>query len=68
MSVIHNEDGYSLHHEFFKQRTKTDLQCLKQLNAYVNERGNPFDRREILINNFVAGVIFNEKSSSFILN
>ena len=68
MSVIHNEVGYSLHHEFFKQCIETDLQCLKQLVAHVNERGNPFDRRDILINNLVTGATVNEKSSSFILN
>ena len=61
MSGMNNEDEYSLHHEFSKQRKKTDLQCVKQLVAYVNERGNPFDGREILIKNLVTGATFNEK-------
>ena len=68
MLGINNEDEYSLHHEFTKQRTEKDLQCVKQLAAYVNKRGNPFNGREILIKNLVTGVTFNEKSSSFILN
>ena len=53
MSGINNEDEYSLHYEFSKQRTETDLQCVKQLAAHANERGNPFDGREILIKNLV---------------
>ena len=67
MSRINNEDEYSLHNEFSKQRTETDLQCVKQLVAYVNERRNSFDGREMLIKNFVTGANFNEKSLSFIL-
>ena len=68
MSGINNEDEYSLHHEFSKQCIETNFQCVKQLVAYVNERGNPFDGREILIKNLVTGATFNKKSSSFILN
>ena len=68
MPGINNEDEYSLHHEFSKQCTETDLQCVKQLVPYVNERGNPFDGREILTKNLVTGATFNEKSPSFILN
>ena len=68
MSGINNEDEYSLHHGFSKQRTEADLQCVKQLVAYVNERENLFDGSEILIKNLVTGATFNEKSSSFILN
>ena len=66
MSAIDNEDRCSLHHEFFKKCIETDLQCVKQLVGYVNERGNPFDVIEILINNLVTGATFNEKSSPFI--
>ena len=33
MSGINNEDEYSSHHEFSKQRTETDLKCIKQLVA-----------------------------------
>ena len=33
MSGINNEDEYSSHHEFSKQRTETDLKCIKQLIA-----------------------------------
>ena len=33
MSGIKNEDEYSLHHEFSKQRTETDLKCVKLLVA-----------------------------------
>ena len=68
MSAIDNEDRCSLHHEFFKQCIETDLQCVKQLVAYVNERGNPFDVIEILIKKLVAGTTFHEKPLSFILN
>ena len=68
MSRFNNEDKYSLLHEFSKQRTESDLQCVKQLVAYVNERGNPFDGREIVIKNLVTGATSNEKSSPFILN
>ena len=68
MSGINNEDQYSLHHDFSKQRTETDLHCIKKLVAYVNERGNSFDGKEILIKNLVTGATFNEKPSSFILN
>ena len=53
---------------FLKQRTKTDLSCVKQLVAFVNERGNPIDGRKILIKNLVTGAIFNKKSSPFNLN
>ena len=49
----YSEDKYSLHYEFSKQRTETDLQCVKQLAAHAKERGNPFDGREILIKNLV---------------
>ena len=42
MPAIKYEDEYSLHHEFSKQRTESDLQCVKQLAGYVTERGNPF--------------------------
>ena len=34
----------------------------------MNERGNSFDGKEILIKNLVTGATFNEKPSSFILN
>ena len=34
----------------------------------MNERGNPFDGRKILIKNLVTGATFDEKSSSFTLN
>ena len=47
ISGINNEGEYSLHHEFSKQSTKTNLQCVKQLVAYVNERGDSFDGGEI---------------------
>ena len=67
-SAIKYEDEYSLYHEFSKQRTESDLQCVKQLVAYVTERENPFYGREILTKNLVIGATFNEKSSSFILN
>ena len=43
MSGIKNEDEYSLHHKFSKQRKESDLQCVKQLITYVNARENPFD-------------------------
>ena len=33
MSAINNEDEYSLHQEFSKQRTETHLQCAKQFVA-----------------------------------
>ena len=56
-----NEDGYSLHQEFSKQCTKTDLQCVKQLVTHVNEKENPFDGRGILIKNLVTGATFNGK-------
>ena len=66
MSGINNEDEYSLHYEFSKQRTETDIHCVKQLVAYVNERGNHFDGREIRIKNLGTGATFNGKSSSFL--
>ena len=68
MSGISNEGDYSLHYEFSEQRTETDLQCVKQLVACLNERGTPFDGIEILIKNLVTGATFNEKLSPFILN
>ena len=40
---INNEGEYSLHREFSKQSTETNSHCVKQLVAYVNERGNSFD-------------------------
>ena len=55
ISGIKNEDEYS-------------LQCVKQLAAYMNERENLFDWREILIKNLKTGATFKEKSSYFILN
>ena len=55
MSGIKNEDEYF-------------LQCVKQLAAYVKERENLFDWREILIKNLKTGAKFKEKSSYFILN
>ena len=54
---INNEGEYSLHREFSKQSTETNSHCVKQLVAYVNERGNSFD-----------GATFNEKSLPFVLN
>ena len=68
MSGINNKDEYYFHHKFSKHRTESDLQCVKQLVAYVNERANHFAGREILMKNLVTGATFNEKSSCFILN
>ena len=68
MSGINNEYEYSLHHQFSKQHTETDLQCVKQLVFLCDERGNPFDGREFLIKNLVTIATFDENSSSFIRN
>ena len=68
ISGIDIEDKYSLHHEFSQQHTTTDLKYIQQLVSYVVERGNPFDVKETMIKNFVAGAIFDDETSSFLFN
>ena len=37
------EDEYSIHQEYSKMITKTDINCVSAIMNYIRERGNPFE-------------------------
>ena len=48
-------DPYSLHHEFSQSFTRKDLNVVEQLEAYIEERGNPFDISSTAVKNLSSG-------------
>ena len=66
-SGINKKDEYSLHHEFWEQPTEVDRRCINQLASYVQERGNPFDVKDV-IKNFVTETTFSDEATPFFLN
>ena len=66
-SGINNKDEYSLHHEFWEQPTEVDRRCINQLASYVQERGNPFDVKDV-VKNLVTETTFSDEATPFFLN
>lgn len=64
---VNHEDEYSLHHEFSDKQSETDQTYIKQLVAYISDRGNPFDPENTIIKNLATGATLEADSTSFLL-
>ena len=68
VSMLRNDDEYSLHHEFSVSATKHELEVVEQVMSYVSERSNPFDLSSTTLTNIVTGKQIDRDTTSFFID
>ena len=68
--LLHQTSEYehNIHHDFAEVSTQKNQEFVKQIVAYIVERGNPFDVKNCNISNIVTGKLFDATQADHILN